>query len=99
MKIERFISSAIATDGGTIMCRVALADGSEVDLGLDCRIPKLKKDRLLFVGAYPTQLGSHLLARGSKEEKEVIDAVQAYLDAHCSFLRREALADANPAEM
>ncbi len=81
------------------MCRVALAGGSELDLGLDGRIPKLKKDRTLFLGAYPTKPGSRSLARGSCEEKEVIDAVQRYLDERCSFLRREALADTSPAEL
>lgn len=99
MKIQRFISGAVAGDGGTIVCRVALADGGEVELGLDGRIPKLKKDRVLFIGAYPTQSAARSLARGSDEEKEVIDAVQAYLDEHCSYARREALAETNPADL
>lgn len=81
------------------MCRVALADGSELNLGLDGRIPRLKSDRVLFVGTYPTQPGCQLLLRGSREEREVIDAVQSYLDERCSFLRREALAGTNPAEL
>ena len=99
MKIQRFISSAVAADGGTIVCRVALADGSEVDVGLDCRIPRPKKDRVLFIGGYPTLPSARLLARGSQEEKTIIEAVQIYLDEHCGFLRREALADTNPAEL
>ena len=77
------------------MCRVALADGSEADIGLDGRIPKVKKDRVLFVGPYPTKPASRSFPRGSAAEQEVIDAVQHYLDEHCGFLRREALAASN----
>jgi len=81
------------------MYRVLLDDGSELDLGLDARIPKQKKDRVLFTGAYPGRPGSSLLARGSKEEAKIIDAVQTYLDENVGFLRREALAAANPAQL
>jgi len=35
MKIERFLSGAVAGDGGTISCRAVLHDGTVVDLGLD----------------------------------------------------------------
>jgi len=79
MKISRFLLSAIAADGGTIFCRVLLDDGSELDLGLDGRIPKRKKDRVVFVGAsYPSLPGAKVLARDSKEESEVLAAVTFY---------------------
>ncbi len=95
MNIHRFIWSAVASDGGTTVCRVALSDGCEVEIGVDARIPKRKEDRLLFLGPYPTDPASRILARGSGQEKEVIDAIQEYLDVRCGFLRREALAGAN----
>ncbi len=85
IKIARFLSGAVAADGGTVTCRVVLADGSELDLGVDGRIPKQKKDRVLFIGAgYPTLPNARVISRGSKEENEVIDAVQAYVHEHAS---------------
>lgn len=99
MKIEHFISSAVAADGGTTVCRMRLSGGQEVWVGVDARIPKRKEDRLLFLGSYPTAPGSQILARGSVEEAELIYAVQDYLDARCGFLRREALANANLADL
>lgn len=97
MKIERFLGGAVAGDGGTITCQVELDNGTLLDLGLDARIPKKKQDRLLFVGAgYPSLPGARVLARGAREETEVIAAIQDYLDRHCGFLRREALAQADP---
>ena len=95
MNIDRFIWSAVAADGGTTVCRVALSDGRDLEIGVDARIPKRKEDRLLFLGSYPTDPASRILARGSEQEKEVIDAIQKYLDMRCGFLRREALAGAN----
>ncbi|MGC4072347.1 MAG: hypothetical protein QM760_07500 [Nibricoccus sp.] len=83
MKIARFTSGAIAADGGTVACRVILDDGSELDLGVDGRIPKTKKDRVVFVGAgYPTLPGARSFARGSREEKEVVEAVRAFTKAN-----------------
>lgn len=85
MKIARFVLGAVAADGGTVVCRVALDDGSEMDLGVDARIPKQKKDRLVFVGAgYPTLPGARLLARWSHEESTIIEAVRTYADSHRS---------------
>jgi hypothetical protein len=83
MKISRFLMGAAAADGGTVVCRVALADGRELDVGVDGRIPKQKKDRVLFVGAgYPALPGARFFARGSAEEAEVIDAVRAFARAN-----------------
>ena len=99
MKIERFIDGAVAGDGGTISCRVALHDGTVLDLGLDSRIPK-KAERLVFIGAgYPTLPGARFLPRGSREEQDVVAAVQDYLDRTCGFLRREALSEADPSTL
>lgn len=82
MKISRFISGAVAADGGTVSCRVVLEDGSQLDVGVDGRIPKQKKDRVVFVGAgYPTLAGARMLTRGSKEEMEVSEAVGEYAAA------------------
>jgi hypothetical protein len=70
----------ILADGGTTVSRAQLADGSEVWLGLDRRIPKLRKEHVLFVGAdYPTKPGARVLAKGSEEEAEVIAALQDYV--------------------
>ena len=100
MKIERFIDGAMAADGGTIACRVALDDGTVLDLGLDSRIPKKKAERLVFIGAgYPTLPGARMLPRGSREEQDVVAAVQDYLDRTCGFLRREALSEADPSTL
>lgn len=99
MRIERFLSSMIVADGGTVVCRALLADGSELELGLDARIPKQKSERVVFTGAYPGMPESRLLTRGSEEEKEVIDAVQRYLDERVGFLRREALAATNSTDI
>jgi hypothetical protein len=83
MKITRFLYCAAAADGGTIACRVTLDDGRELDIGLDGRIPKTKKDRVLFVGAgYPTEPEARILARDSKEEEEAIQAIQTYAAEH-----------------
>jgi len=100
MKIERFIGGAVAGDGGTISCRVALRDGTILDLGLDSRIPKTKAERLVFIGAgYPSLPGARLLQRGSREEQDVVAAVQDYLDRNCGFLRRGALSEAEPSTL
>jgi hypothetical protein len=91
MKIERFIDGAVAADGGTISCRVQLADGAVTDLGLDARIPKKKSDRLVFIGAgYPTLPGARILSRGSSEEQDVVAAIQDYLDQWCRALTERA---------
>jgi len=83
MNITRFLYCAAAADGGTIACRVVLDDGRELDIGLDGRIPKKKKDRVLFVGAgYPAEPEAKILARDSKEEKEAIESIQLYVAKH-----------------
>lgn len=95
MKIERFLGGAVAADGGTISCRIMLHDGSELDLGLDCRIPTVRADRKIFIGAgYPTLPGARVLSRDTPEELEVINAIQDYLDRSCGFIR-EALMEAS----
>ena|SRR5205809_7629684 len=100
MIIHRFIDGAVAGDGGTISCRVALYDGTVLELGLDSRIPKKKAERLIFIGAgYPTLPGARLLPRGSREEQDVVAAVQDYLDRTCGFLRREALSAVDPSTL
>ena len=100
MKIQRFIGGAVAADGGTIACQAELDDGTVLDLGLDSRIPKKKSERLVFVGAgYPTLPGARILPRGSREELDVVAAVQDYLDRTCGFLRREALSEADPSKL
>lgn len=100
MKIVRFIDGATAGDGGTISCRVQLADGVIIDLGLDSRIPKKKSDRLVFIGAgYPTLPGARILPRGSSEEQDIIAAIQDYLERTCGFMRREALTEADPSKL
>lgn len=97
MKIERFLDGVIVADGGTVSCRAVLDDGSTVELGLDARIPRTKAQKQVFIGAsYPTSPGARTLARGSQEERDVIAAIQDYLDRHCGFLRREALMTADP---
>jgi len=83
MKIQRFLDGAVAADGGTIACRAVLEDGTVLELGLDGRIPRTKKQRQVFVGAgYPTLPGVRILARQSREE-ELIGAVKEYLDRSC----------------
>jgi hypothetical protein len=100
MKIERFVGGAVAGDGGTIACQVVLDDGTLLDVGLDSRIPKKKSERLVFVGAgYPTLPGARHLPRGSDEEREIVAAIQDYLDRTCGFIRREALTEATPSTL
>lgn len=100
MKIDRFIDGAVGADGGTIACRAALDDGTVLELGLDARIPRTKAQRQIFVGAhYPTLPGARILERGSREEQDVIAAIQDYLDRTCGFLRREALMEALPSTL
>lgn len=92
MKILKFLGGAVAADGGTIVCRAILGNGTTLELGLDARIPKTKSEREVFIGAgYPNLPGASLLPRDSLEEREVIDAIRDYLDCNCGFLRREAL--------
>jgi len=80
MKIKRFLGGAVALDGGTISCQAELEDGSVLDVGLDARIPKVKSERRIFIGAgYPTQPGARILERDSAEEKEVAAAIQELL--------------------
>lgn len=99
MNIKRFIDLGIAADGGTIVCRVELSDGTEISIGLDGRIPKLKKDRILFLGTYPTAPGCRSFPQGSMEEADLIASIERYLDTHCGLLQREALAEALPTDM
>jgi hypothetical protein len=100
MKIERFLSGAVASDGGTISCRAVLQDGTVIDLGLDSRLPKKKGDRLVFIGAgYPSLPGARILPRGCREELDLVAAIQDYLDRTCGFLRREALFEADPSTL
>jgi hypothetical protein len=81
VKIERFIDGTVAADGGTIACRAVLDDGTVLELGLDARLPKAKAQRQVFIGAgYPTLPGARILERGSREEQDVIAAIQDYLD-------------------
>ena len=81
MKIKRFLSAAVAGDGGTIVCRAELGDGALLDVGLDARIPKTKAERRIFVGAgYPTEPGANILERGSTAESEFIAALQEFLN-------------------
>lgn len=83
MKFQRFIDGAIAADGGTFACRVELDDGSILECGLDARVPKLKAQREVFVGAgYPSLPGARILARGSAEERDFVGALR-------EFVRRE----------
>ena len=92
MKISKFLDGAIAADGGTVSCRVALEDGTILEIGLDARIPKTKSEREMFIGVgYPSMTGASSLPRDSLEEREVIDAIRDYVDRNCGFLRREAL--------
>jgi hypothetical protein len=78
MKIDRFVSGAIATDGGSISCRAILDDGGVLDLGLDARIPRSKSERLIFVGAGGPGV-ARTIARHSTEEDEIISALREYL--------------------
>jgi hypothetical protein len=97
MRIERFVSGMILTDGGTLACRVVLDDGAEVGLGLDARVPRSEAERLVFIGSDdPASSDARFLARGSVEEREVVAAIEDYLDRSCGFLRREMLAEADP---
>lgn len=100
MKIERFVDCAVVMDGGTITCRAVLGDGTVSELGLDARIPKTKAQRHIFIGAgYPTLPNARILERGSREEQEVIAAIEDYIDRTCGFLRRESLMDAEPSTL
>ncbi len=97
MEIRRFIDGAVAGDRGTINCRVELMDGSVIDLGLDCRIPKKKSERRIFSGGgYPTDTKARTLELGGEEEAKVIGAITSYLERTCGFLRRESLDEADP---
>jgi hypothetical protein len=81
MKIQQFIDGAISADGGTISCRAVLDDGSILECGLDARIPKTKKQRLIFVGAsYPTLPGARVLPRDCLEEQELIAAIRVFAE-------------------
>ena len=80
MKIRRFVDSAVAADGGTMVCRVLLEHGSVLACGLDCRIPRTKAERTIFVGAgYPTEPGARTLDRNSVEERQFIDELHDYV--------------------
>jgi hypothetical protein len=93
MRIERFMSIAFASDGGTILCEVLLEDGSATYLGMDGRIPKRKSERVIFMGAgYGTQPGARIFARGSAEESAIIAAVEDVLKRGSRLEDFEALA-------
>ena len=80
MKIRRFLESAIASDGGTMVCRVLLEDGSVLACGLDCRIPRTKAERTIFVGAgYPTEPGARALVRNGVEEQQFVGEVRDHV--------------------
>jgi len=78
--MRRFIDSAIAPDGGTMVCRVLLEDGSVLCCGLDCRIPRAKTERTIFIGAgYPTEPGARTLNRTSVEEHRFMSELHEYV--------------------
>jgi hypothetical protein len=78
-QVMHIIDSAGAADGGTMVCRVLLEDGSVLCCGLDCRIPRAKTDRTIFIGAgYPTEPGARTLIRNSVEEHRFIDELHEY---------------------
>ena len=80
MKI-RSIDGAVASDGGTFGCRAVLSDDSVLPCGLDARIGRTKKERLIFVGAgYPTLPNARILPRDSAEELEFIGALQEFVN-------------------
>jgi hypothetical protein len=80
MKMRRLFDSAVAADGGTMVCRVLLDDGTVLACGLDCRIPRTKAERTIFVGAgYPAEPGARTLIRGSVEEQQFIDELHNYV--------------------
>jgi hypothetical protein len=78
--MRRFVDSAVAADGGTMVCRILLEDGNVLACGLDCRIPKTKAERTIFVGAgYPTEPGARTLIRNSVEERQFMDELSDYV--------------------
>jgi hypothetical protein len=80
MKVQRFVDCAVAADGGTMVCHVLLEDGSVLACGLDCRTPRTKAERTIFVGAgYPTERGVRTLIRNSVEERRFIDELHDYV--------------------
>jgi hypothetical protein len=57
-----------------------LEDGSVLTCGLDCRIPRAKAERTIFMGAgYPTEPGARMLTRNSVEEQQFIDGLHDYV--------------------
>ena len=72
MRINRFLDCSQVLDGGTTFWRVRLADGSEVELGIEGAIEVPPAKRRII-------LGGRRLPVGSAEEKKVIDAVRLYL--------------------
>ena len=82
MKI-RSIDGAVASDGGTISCRVVFLRLRQrlLKCGLDARIGRTKEQRLIFVDAgYPTLPNARILPRDSAEEQEFIGALQEFVN-------------------
>lgn len=80
MKFQRFIDGAMAMDGGTLSYRVELQDGGVLECGLDCRAPKSKDQRVIFVGAsYATLPGARSFERESEEEQGFIDELRDFV--------------------
>lgn len=80
MKMRQFIDSVIARDGGTMVGRVLLDDGTVLACGLDCRIPRTKAERTIFVGAsYPTDPGARSLIRDSVEERQFMNELRDHV--------------------
>jgi hypothetical protein len=80
MEFQRFISDAVASDGGTISCRALLGDGTHMDCGLDRRLCSNDTGQRIFVGAgHPAAAGARMLQRGSAEELAFINALRQYL--------------------
>ena len=72
MKIIRMYNFVAGLDGGTQLCMARLADGTSVSLGCEGNMDLRENERRII-------WGKSRLQRGSREERNVIDAIKTCL--------------------
>jgi hypothetical protein len=95
----KILDYALALDGGTQVITLENNDGEQINIGLDGRMDSPLSGKQLFIGNSPDGPETKLLEIGGAQELEVIALLESWLDQSQGFLRREALAESDPASL
>ena len=91
----RVLDYALATDGGTQIVTLELADGKQAMIGLDGRMDSPVSGEQLFIGGSPESPTAQLLPIGGGEEAEAISWLETWLVQTQGSGRQESLMEAD----